>query len=371
MDALKKIVIKLGTGVLSAGNGNIRTDRMQVLANSMAKMVASSGTEFVIVSSGAVGLGMGKLGIKQRPKDLALLRACASVGQCLLMNAWSKSLEKSNLIASQVLLTREDFENLERTQKVQETLASLAANGIIPIVNENDSVSDEEIKFGDNDVLSAMLASLGKADFLIILSTAKGLMTHPSSGTLIPFVAEITPSIESMAKGTSSETAVGGMVTKIEAAKIATGSGCATFIGSGENPSILIDIINGNNPQGTFFAPSGLDLSGRKKWLAFFPSPKGSIIVDDGAVDAILNNGSSLLAVGVSNISGNFEKADVVELKDSNENVFARGISRFSKDQLLKIKGMQNEKILSMFPGKIRPEVVHRDHLAPLQIEKS
>jgi len=113
-----------------------------------------------------------------------------------------------------------------------------------------------------------------------------------------------------------------------------------------------------------------LDLSGRKKWLAFFPSPKGSIIVDDGAVDAILNNGSSLLAVGVSNISGNFEKADVVELKDSNENVFARGISRFSKDQLLKIKGMQNEKILSMFPGKIRPEVVHRDHLAALQIEK-
>ena len=367
---MKKVIIKLGTGILSAGKGDIRTDRMEKLAQSMAKM-SNLGTEFIIVSSGAVGLGMGKLGLEERPKDLALLRACASIGQCLLMNAWSKSLEKEGLTASQVLLTREDFESIKRTQKVQETLSVLAQNKIIPIVNENDSVSDEEIKFGDNDVLSALLASIGKANFLIILSTAKGLMTHPSSGTLIPFVAEVTPSIESMAKGTSSETAVGGMVTKIEAAKIATASGCAVFIGSGENPSHLEGIIKGEIIKGTFFAPSGLELSERKKWLAFFPAPKGSITANSGAVDAIVNQGGSLLAIGISSFSGDFEKADVVEIIDSDNRVFARGISRFSHRELSKIKGKQNKEILSIFPGKKRPEVIHRDHLATLDLEKS
>lgn len=370
MASLKKIVVKLGTGVLSAGNGHIRTDRMEALAESMAKM-SKAHTQFIIVSSGAVGLGMGKLGINQRPKDLSLLRACASVGQCLLMNAWSQSLEKKGLIASQVLLTREDFDNRNRTKKVQETLNSLADNGVVPIINENDSISDDEIKFGDNDVLSALLASLGKADFLVILSTAMGLMTNPSSGKLIPFVAEITPAIESMAKGTSSETAVGGMVTKIEAAKIATKSGCATFIGSGENPAQLNDIISGNKILGTFFAPTGLDLSERKKWLAFFPAPAGSISVDSGAVDAILNKGSSLLAIGITDVSGTFEKADVVEIKDPLGITVARGITRFSKVELLKLKGIPNEKILSMFPGKKKPEVIHRDHLAPLEAEKN
>ena len=236
----------------------------------------SSETETILVSSGSVGLGMGKLGIEERPKELALLRACASVGQCLLMNAWSEALESVGLIASQVLLTREDFKSRDRSIKVQETLASLLERGIVPIVNENDSVSDEEIKFGDNDVLSALLASLGTAELLVILSTAKGLMTHPDAGRLIPFVAEITPSIEQMAQGTSSPTAVGGMTTKITAAKIATKSGCAVFIGSGENPQELVKIINGQ-AEGTFFAPSGLDLNRRKKWLAFFPEPKGTL----------------------------------------------------------------------------------------------
>jgi glutamate 5-kinase len=174
-----------------------------------------------------------------------------------------------------------------------------------------------------------------------------------------------------MAKGTSSETAVGGMVTKIEAAKIATGSGCAVFIGSGENPSHLEGIIKGEIIQGTFFAPSGLKLSERKKWLAFFPPPKGSITVNPCAVDAIVNQGGSLLAIGISSFSGDFEKADVVEIIDSDNRVFARGISRFSHRELSKIKGKQNKEILSIFPGKKRPEVIHRDHLATLDLEKS
>jgi glutamate 5-kinase len=362
---LKKVVIKLGTGILSAGEGRIHLDRMIQLAEGIRELKAIE-IETILVSSGSVGLGMGKLGIEERPKELALLRACASVGQCLLMNAWSEALESVGLIASQVLLTREDFKSRDRSIKVQETLASLLKQGIVPIVNENDSVSDEEIKFGDNDVLSALLASLGMADLLVILSTAKGLMTHPDAGQLIPFVAEITPSIEQMAQGTTSPTAVGGMTTKITAAKIATKSSCAVFIGSGENPQQLIKIVNGQ-AEGTFFAPSGLDLNERKKWLAFFPEPKGTLHIDEGACEAILLKGGSLLASGLTEVSGEFEKAEVVEIVNPTGKTIARGISRFNKDELLMIRGKSNSAVLDAFPGKNRPEVVHRDHLAPLQ----
>lgn len=366
---MKKVIIKLGTGILSAGEGNIRTDRMDQLSNGIATL-SKIDIDITIVSSGAVGLGMGKLGLTERPKDLSLLRACASIGQCLLMNAWNQSLESAGLIASQVLLTREDFENKKRSVKLQETLNSLHKNKVIPIVNENDSVSDEEIKFGDNDVLSALLASMGNADFLIILSTVKGLMTHPASGSLIPFVAEITPSIETMAKGTHSATAVGGMVTKIEAAKIATRSGCAVFIGSGENPSLLGAIIEGK-ALGTFFAPCGLELTDRTKWLPFFPDSQGAITVNDNMIDSIFQKQGSLHAKGISIVEGTFEKADVVDIKNSSEQTIAKGVCRFSQIELQKIMGREDEEILTFFPGKNRPEVIYRDHLVLIQSEKS
>ncbi len=338
---------------------------MEELAQSIAKL-SKEGIKTIIVSSGAVGLGMGKLSLKDRPKDLPLSRACASVGQCLLMNAWSNSLEKNGLIASQVLLTRQDFENKKRAQKVEETLSTLLDRQIIPIVNENDSVSDEEIKFGDNDVLSALLASMVNADFLIILSTVRGLMTHPTSGSLIPYVAEITPSIESMAKGTHSATAVGGMITKIEAAKIACRSGCAVFIGSGERPAFLENIIKGDMVRGSFFAPSGLELSERKKWFPFLPKARGSLTIDYISVEAVMKKGENLLAKGISSISGEFEKADVLEIKNPNNEIIACGITRFSKNELFRAQGRQDSEILLLFPGKNRPEVIHRDHLTPI-----
>lgn len=362
---MKKIIIKLGTGILSAGEGNVRMDRMEQLAQSIT-ILSKEGIQTIIVSSGAVGLGMGKLGLKERPHDLSLSRACASIGQCRLMNAWSDSLEKFGLVASQVLLTREDFENKNRSQKVKETLNTLVDRQIIPIVNENDSVSDEEIKFGDNDVLSALLASIVKADFLVILSTVKGLMTHPTSGSLIPYIAEITPSIDAMAKGTHSPTAVGGMITKVEAAKIACRSGCAVFIGSGENPAILGNIVKGDDVQGSFFAPSGLELPDRKKWLPFLPSPNGSLTVDHETIEEVMIKGGSLLAEGISSVAGEFEKADVVEIKNLENKTLAHGITRFSKNELLRAKGRQDEEILVLFPGKNRPEVIHRDHITPL-----
>ena len=360
---MKKLILKLGTGILTSGEAKIHLNRLKKLAEGIVRLQENQ-VEVVIVSSGAVGLGMGKLGLTRRPEELPLLRACASIGQCLLMTPWSEALGKVGLIPSQVLLTRDDFNQRSRSTKVRETLDALLEKRIIPVVNENDSVSDDEIKFGDNDVLSALLASLCEAEMLVILSTATGLMTHHEAGELIPFVAEITPAIEQMAKGTNSPTAVGGMSTKIDAAKIATKSGCALFIGSGEQPADLWQIFQGK-AEGTFFSPSGLDLKDRKKWLAFFPKPKGCLFVDEGAYEAIINQGSSLLASGLKEVDGSFEKSDVISISTHNGEIFAQGISRFSSSELEQIKGLSNEEILRIFPGKNRSEVVHRDHLAP------
>jgi len=254
------VILKLGTGILSAGYGKIHQNRLNSLALGIRELREKANIQTIVVSSGAVGLGMGKLGLETRPHEMSDLRACAAIGQCCLMNAWTDALAKADLMPGQVLLTRQDFSDQKRSQKVKETLNSLTFKKIVPVVNENDSVSDEEIKFGDNDVLSALLSSLTEAKFLIILSTAKGLMTHPVEGELIPLVEEISPAIEEMAKGTTSSTSVGGMTTKIEAAKIATNSGCAVFIGSGENDPDLPSIIQ-NKAEGTFFPPSGLDLN--------------------------------------------------------------------------------------------------------------
>jgi len=359
----KFIVLKLGTGVLSAGEGNIHHTRLVSLSKAIKDLYDRKQIQTIVVSSGAVGLGMGTLGIPTRPDNLSELRACAAIGQCSLMKAWSDALAKAKLIPGQVLLTREDFSDIKRSKKVKETLECLTSKNVVPIVNENDSVSDEEIKFGDNDVLSALLASLVEAEVLIILSTAKGLMTHPSVGELIPFVAEISPAIEQLAMGTESATAVGGMITKIEAAKVATKSGCAVFIGSGETETNLNRILD-NQSEGTFFAPAGLPIKQRKRWLAFFPQPKGIVHIDDGACDAILQNGSSLLASGIVRTEGDFAKAEIISIVNPQGNVIAKGVTRFKASDLEKVLGYSSDDVLKAFPGKIKAEVIHRDHLA-------
>ena len=360
---MKKIVLKLGTGILSAGHGNIHQARLQNLAQGISTL-RKIGVEVIIVSSGAVGLGMGKLGYKTRPDQLAELRACASIGQCLLMNAWSKALDEVGMIPGQVLLTREDFNQQSRSEKVKETLLTLLERQVVPIVNENDSVSDEEIKFGDNDVLSALLASLSEADMLVILSTAPGLMTHKDNGKLVPFIAEITPAIEQMAQGTNSPTAVGGMITKIDAAKVATKSGCAVFIGSGEQPANLTEIFEGK-AIGTFFPPSGLNLKDRKRWLAFFPKPQGSLIVSHACYKNIIEKGSSLLASELCLVEGPFDKNDVVSIKTEGGQAFAQGVSRFNSTELKSLQGLSKEESIALSESDKQTEIINCDHLAP------
>ena len=362
---VSRLVVKLGTGVLSPTPGTIEADRLRILGESVRNL-RKEGVEVIIVSSGAVGLGMGKLGLSVRPSDLSTLRACAAIGQSLLMDIWSEAFEPLGLIIAQMLLTREDFRSRKSSQNVELTLQRLLEHGAVPIINENDSVSDEEIRFGDNDILSALLASLCKAEMLAILSTAPGLMTSPEDGDIIPFVSEITPEIEAMAGGTKSSTAVGGMVTKIEAAKIATMSGCAVFVGSGTEPERLPFILKGE-ATGTFFAPAGLGLNERKKWLAFFPEPTGALVLDKGACHAILQEGKSLLAKGLIAFRGEISRSDVVTLENPDGEIIARGICRFSSDELSQVKGKSNDEIHLIFPERTRAEVIHRDHLAPLR----
>ncbi len=361
---VSRLVVKLGTGVLAPTPGKIETTRLRTLAESILAL-REEGLEVILVSSGAVGLGMGRLGLEERPADLATLRACAAVGQSLLMNVWREVLEPIGLVTAQILLTREDFRSRKSSMNVGDTLKRLLEQGSVPIVNENDSVSDEEIRFGDNDVLSALLASLWKAEMLAILSTAPGLMTNIEGGEVIPFVAEITPSIEAMAEGTRSSTAVGGMVTKIEAAKIATKSGCAVFVGKGENSFELSSILAGD-ADGTFFAPAGIGLNERKKWLAFFPEPTGTLVIDAGASQAIMHGGKSLLAKGLVSFRGEMSRADVVAIENPLGETIARGICRFNSQELDQVKGKDNAEILKLFPRRTRAEIVHRDHLAPL-----
>ena len=362
---VSRLVVKLGTGVLSPTPGVIEADRLRILGESVRNL-RKEGVEVIIVSSGAVGLGMARLGLSVRPSDLSTLRACAAIGQNLLMDVWREALEPLDLIIAQMLLTREDFRSRKSSQNVELTLQRLLEQGAIPIINENDSVSDEEIRFGDNDVLSALLASLCKAEMLAILSTAPGLMTSPEDGDIIPFVSEITPAIEAMAEGTKSSTAVGGMVTKIEAAKIATMSGCAVFVGSGTKPDRLPLILKGE-AAGTFFAPAGLGLNERKKWLAFFPEPSGTLVLDEGACHAILQEGKSLLAKGLVAFRGVISRSDVVTLENPDGEIIARGICRFNSDELPQVKGKSNDEIHLVFPERTRAEVIHRDHLAPLR----
>jgi len=256
----RRIVVKLGTGVLIASGAKPDRARFAAFGRQLAA-VRAAGTEVLIVSSGAVGLGMGALGLAKRPKNVSQQQACAAIGQSLLMQMWQSAFAPHALTVAQVLLTHDDLRVSSRSLGVQETLRQIIAYGAIPVINENDTVSAAEIhamlKFGDNDKLSAMVASLVGADLLFILSTAPGLIDLRGSGQIVPVVEKITPEIEAMASGTTSETAVGGMISKIAAARLATRAGCGMFIASGAEPDIVPRLLAGTG-AGTFFAPGAV-----------------------------------------------------------------------------------------------------------------
>ena len=360
----KRVVVKLGTGVLTSGIGQLDTARLADLATQLAALRAQ-GTEVIVVSSGAVGLGMGRLTLAKKPRDVSKKQACAAIGQSLLMQAWQTAFSPHQLPVAQVLLTHEDLRARARYLGIKDCLRELVAYGTIPIINENDTVSAAEIKFGDNDTLSALVASLVEADHLIILSTAPGLIDLKGTGEIVPVVERITPEIEAMAGGTTSETATGGMISKITAAKLATRAGCGVFIASGAETDIVARLLGGTAP-GTFFVPSGLPLEAKKHWLAYFQRPAGTIHINACAVPVLRERGSSLLAVGVTHASGEFASGDIVNIAGPDATIVARGKSAFGSDEIPALSGLKADALRALHPQRKRLEVVHRNDLVLL-----
>src|SRR5436190_187373 len=284
---ISRVVVKLGTGVLTDSRKQPDLAQMEQLVAQVAEQ-RKAGKEMVLVSSGAVGAGMGALGHAKRPNDLAELQACAAVGQSRLMATYEKLFAAFGLSVAQVLLTHDDLEHHERHLNARNTLVTLLRLGVIPIINENDVVSFTELKFGDNDQLSALVASLLQADLLVILTTVDGVIRNfgKANPETMPLVEKIDEGVEGLAGGTNSATAVGGMASKIQAAKIAVRSGIPLVIASGRKKHGLARILSGED-EGTLFVPQATKLQGRKRWIGFFHHPKGAVFVDEGAKRAL------------------------------------------------------------------------------------
>jgi glutamate 5-kinase len=347
-----RIVVKLGTGVLTDSRKQPDLEQIRQLAAQIAA-VRAQGKQIVIVSSGAVGAGMGVLGYEKRPADLSELQACAAVGQPRLMTMYEKLFAEAGFGVAQVLLTHDDLEHHERHLNARSTLVTLLRHGVIPIINENDATSFTELKFGDNDKLSALVACLLPADALIILTTVDGLIenfgkAHPRTVSL---VENLDATVETMARGTDSQTAVGGMASKLQAAKMVVRAGIPMIIASGKKKAVLARILDGE-AEGTMFVAQPAKLAGRKRWIAFFHHAKGTLFVDDGARKALRENGKSLLPPGVARCEGDFAAGEVVRLCDLNGTEFARGICDFDSAG---VKARQ-----------IREVLVHRDNLVIL-----
>ena len=350
---VSRVVLKFGTGILTDSRKQPDLVQFTQLVHQVANL-RKMGKETVVDTSGAVGAGMGALGFDKRPSTLAELQACAAIGQSRLMALYERLFAEHQLSVAQVLLTHDDLEHHERHLNARNTLVTLLQHGVIPIINENDAVSVTELRFGDNDKLSALVACLLPADLLVILTTADGLIQDFGQPTahLLDVVDQIDPQIEAMAGGTTSATAVGGMTTKIQAAKMTIRSGVPLVIAQGRKVDVLDRILRGDN-EGTLFLAQENRLGGRKRWIAFFHHPKGSVWVDDGAKAALQTGGKSLLSPGIIRCEGEFRLGDVIRICDTDGTEFARGITAFDSTR---IQGRTS----------LGSEVIHRDNLVVL-----
>ncbi|MBR1923654.1 MAG: glutamate 5-kinase [Ruminobacter sp.] len=330
----------------------------------------AKGHHIVVVSSGAVAAGREALGYPDLPRTIANKQMLASVGQTHLMNKWQQLFEIYGLHIGQILLTRADLEDRERFLNARDALGALIEQGIIPIINENDAVATAEIKVGDNDNLSARVAILSDADCLILLTDQKGLYTaDPRSNPdarLISRVDKITPEIKALAGDSVSGLGTGGMATKLQAAEIATRSGIEVIIASGDDPKIIESIVEGDY-IGTSFSPESSPLEARKAWILAGPKPKCSIIIDDGAVKALMKKGSSLLPKGIVDISGEFLRGDVVNIVSLDGKVIARGVSRYTSAEIKAVARHNSEEIESILGYEHGQVAVHRDDLVVLE----
>lgn len=365
LNDIQRIVVKVGTSSITHENGLLNINKIDKLVRSISH-IQNMGYEIVLVSSGAIGAGMGRLKLTERPETIPEKQAVAAVGQVALIHLYQKFFFEYNKDIAQLLLTGGDLGDRRRFLNSRNTCFELLKKGVIPIINENDSVATEEIKVGDNDTLSALVASLIDADLLIILSDIEGLYTADPrvdpDARLIPLVDTIGEDIRGMAKGAGSKLGTGGMATKIRAAEIATSKGSKMLIANGKEPSILIDIVKGRD-IGTLFTPAPHKVSARKHWIKYGSSREGSLLLDEGACRAI-KSGKSLLPGGITSVTGEFLKGDIVSMVSPSGEEIALGIVNYSSAEVDLIKGMKTCEIEGILGNKQYSEVIHSNNMS-------
>jgi glutamate 5-kinase len=359
------VVVKVGTNVLTGADGLLELDRIRALADQVQK-IRKTGRKVVLVSSGAIGAGVGRLGLGHRPSDLCHLQACAAVGQSFLMRAYQECLAADGTLTAQILLTAGDFDSRTRYLNVRNTILTLFEWDSLPIINENDTVSVAEIRFGDNDNLAAMVTNLLQAPLLILLTVVDGLYgSDPQSdptATLVTTVPILDDAVLGMAGGSRSTLGTGGMHSKLRAARLATAAGESVIMANGNQPHIL-DAIFAGEPVGTLFLPQGNSLPAWKRWLGYTARPKGKVIVDAGARRAVQQKGSSLLPIGMVGVAGSFGKGDVIAVCDPQGEEFARGLTNYSAHDAGRICGLRTEQISDVLGAIPYEEIIHRDNL--------
>ncbi len=364
----KRIVIKIGSSIIASHEMGLREERMAEIAAEVAAL-RTEGHEIFLVSSGAILCGMEKLGLTRRPKTIPLKQAAAAVGQSRLMWAYEKHFERFQINVAQVLLTREDIADRKRFINARNTLMTLLEHSVLPIINENDTVTVDEIKLGDNDNLAAQITHLVDASLLAILSDVDGLFTadprkNPEA-TLIPLIEEITPEIEGIAGEPGAISGTGGMATKVQAAKNVAAYGVTTLIVNGTVPGLMRRAFEGES-IGTLFLPKPVRLTSKKHWIAHSLKVKGAVVLDAGAVEAILKKGKSLLASGIREITGKFEVGDAIRCLTPEGKEIAKGLTNYSASEMILIKGIHSSQIEKKLGYKSTEEVIHRDNLVIL-----
>lgn len=362
-DNIRRVVVKVGSSTLSHSTGKLNINQMEQLVRELANL-KNAGKEVILVSSGAQGAGIGRLGLTSKPKTIPEKQAVAAIGQGLLMHMYEKLFSEYGIVVAQVLLTREDIMDRKRFLNARNALNALLQMEAVPIINENDTIAVDEIKVGDNDTLSALVATLIDAELLIILSDIDGLYTgNPNfdkNAVFIPLVTEINEDIEKLAGGSGSKLGTGGMVTKIHAAKIAMNSGFPMIIAHGKQEKVISRIIGGDS-IGTLFLPRETRLHSKKRWIAFGSCVHGKIYIDEGAQKALMEEGKSLLPSGIIEVEGDFEMGNTVCVW-FNDREIGRGIVNYSSEDTQRIKGKKSREIAKLLGHKDFDEVIHRNN---------
>ncbi|MCK5417513.1 MAG: glutamate 5-kinase [Desulfobacterales bacterium] len=364
-DRVKRMVVKIGSNVLTENNG-LNLTAIRSITRQICRLI-DAGLEVILVSSGAMASGVKKVGLTKRPDELPQRQAVAAVGQAGLIMEYEKAFSRYHKKAAQILLTSEDLSNRKRYLNARNTLYTLLSWQVVPIINENDTVSVEEIELGDNDNLAAMITLLMDADILINLTDIEGLYNKDPrtyhDAELIPIVAAITKSTEKYATEIPGALGTGGMISKIRAARKVNSAGVPMVIARGDKPNILLKLFSGK-AHGTFFVPKKEKLASRKCWIAFSLKPHGALKIDDGAVNAILKNGKSLLPSGIVAVEKDFSIGAPVAFKNQKNEILGIGLANYSAADIRKIMGLKSKQIKAVLGHKVYDEVIHRDNLA-------